>query len=80
MTESEGGLATNVKVPPPSIHPDGVDAVFYGGAVARSGASDLAATYGRSYDRPAARTHYALGDLDARCVYAFGAHRRESLP
>ncbi len=80
VTESEGGLATHVKVPPPSIHPDGVDTVFHGCKVARSGASDLAATYGRSHDRSAARAHCAPGDLDARGVYAFGAHRRESLP
>jgi hypothetical protein len=56
-----------------------VDAEFYGCTVARDGALDLTATYGRSHDRPAARAHCALGDLDARGVYAFGAHRRESL-
>ncbi len=80
VTESDGRLATNVKVPLLSIHPDGVDAVFHGCAVARSGASDLAATHGRSYDRPTARAHCALGDLDACCVYAFGARGRGSLP
>jgi hypothetical protein len=80
VTESEGGLATNVKVTLLQYIPMAWTPYFMAAQVARSGASDLAATFGRSHDRPAARAHCALGDLDARCVYAFGAHRRESLP
>ncbi len=71
VTESEGGVATNVKVPL---------ALFHGGAVAGSGASDPASTYGGPYDQAAARTYYTTGEVYARGVYAFGAHRRKSLP
>ncbi len=57
-----------------------MDALLHGGAVARSGALDLASTDRRSHDRSAARTYYTTGELDARGVYAFVARRRESLP
>jgi hypothetical protein len=67
VTESKGGLATDVKVPLLQYIP-------------RVWAPYFRSPDGKSHDRSEARAYYAIGDVDARGVYAFAAYWRKSLP
>ena len=72
-------LLTVRQGPPVEIRAMGVGAIFSGGTVPRSSASDPSQVDGGECDGFAAPAHGEIGDVDACGVHAIGPSWRESL-